>query len=129
MEAVRRVAAGMTARSAPGWKAVAAPAMLCLAIAFAPWAAAQEISPLPPVEPANPLPVAHEHAGHGGEDLTHQTAAAAALKSTAAPTSASDAPTVTVATLRPSRRRRRTSTRRSPSRGPAPPTRCGHTRC
>jgi hypothetical protein len=39
---------------------------------------ADEVLPLPPTEPANPLPVEEEHGGH---DLSHQTAAQAALKS------------------------------------------------
>ena len=81
MEMVRRVAASRAAWFATEWIAVAALAICFLASVFAAGATAQEIRPLPPVEPANPLPVAHEHEGHAGEDLTHQTAAAAALKS------------------------------------------------
>lgn len=39
---------------------------------------ADEVIPLPPVEPANPVPVSESHNGH---DLSHQTAAQAVLKS------------------------------------------------
>jgi hypothetical protein len=77
MEAMRRMAAGMAAWTFPGWRAAAALTCLSLAV-FARAASGQEVRPLPPVEPANPLPLDHEHAG---EDLAGQTAAAAALKS------------------------------------------------
>jgi hypothetical protein len=83
MVAVRRMAASMTTCPVAGWKARAMPVVLALVAGCFASATAQEVRPLPPVvqppvEPANPLPLAHPHEG---EDLSRQTAAAAALKS------------------------------------------------
>jgi len=88
MESVRREAG----RAAPGWIFIApqiATQIVLLMVLACPQGVAQEVRPLPPVdgpaagpvppvEKANPVPIAR---GHEGEDLSRQTAAAAALKS------------------------------------------------